>query len=49
MFATSRLWAVVLAWTRTDPAFEPAGPPALLCTIAGAVAYAHHDPGQPPP
>ena len=49
MFATSGLWAVVLAWTRTDPAFEPARMPALLRAIAGAIAYAHNDPGQPPP
>ena len=49
MFATSGLWAVVLAWTRMDPAFEPARTPVLLCTIAGAIAYAHNDAGQPPP
>jgi diguanylate cyclase (GGDEF)-like protein len=42
VLATSALWGAVLSWTLLDPAFEPARPAALLCSIAYATAYAHN-------
>ena len=42
VLVTAALWGGVLTWTLLDPAFAPARPAALLCSIAFATAYAHN-------
>jgi len=42
VLATAALWGAVLTWALLDPAFLPARPAALLCSIAYATAYAHN-------